>query len=179
MIWLESLSLQTCEAVAAALARLGRVLEARSDPRAGLATNSNFTVARFRADALADTPWSPDRSTSSTACAKPGSRKNERGLLRRTARIPDIGHSYTPVGTDAEPVRGNGKRTDKRSMAGFDRLEAQRGPALRYGWESAEVEPREAAYPVIHYICAPCRKDWLSVRLRALVSSSDAAQMRS
>ena len=55
LIWLESLPPQTCEAVAAALARLGRVLETRSDPRAELATNSNFTVARFRADALADT----------------------------------------------------------------------------------------------------------------------------
>jgi hypothetical protein len=60
LIWLESLPPQTCEAVAAALVRLGRVLEARSDPRAGLATNSNFTVARFRADALADLP---DRRT--------------------------------------------------------------------------------------------------------------------
>jgi hypothetical protein len=60
LIWLESLPPQTCEAVAAALARLGRVLEARSDPRAELATNSNFTVARFRADTLADLP---DRRT--------------------------------------------------------------------------------------------------------------------
>jgi hypothetical protein len=38
--------------VAAALARLGRVLRARSYARAGFATNSNFTAARFRADAL-------------------------------------------------------------------------------------------------------------------------------
>ena len=47
LIWFGSLPPQTCEALAAALARLGRVLEARSDPRAGLATNSNFTVTRF------------------------------------------------------------------------------------------------------------------------------------
>jgi hypothetical protein len=79
LIWLESLPPRTCEALAAALARLGRVLGARSDPRAGLATNLIFTVARFRAVTLADAPWSPDRSTSSTAYAKPGSRKNERG----------------------------------------------------------------------------------------------------
>jgi hypothetical protein len=56
LIGLESPPPQTREALAAALARLGRVLEARSDAWAGLATNSNFTVARFRADALADAP---------------------------------------------------------------------------------------------------------------------------
>ena len=50
-------------------------------------------VARFHVDALTDTPWSPDRSTWSTACAKPGSRKNQHGPFRRTAEIPDIGHA--------------------------------------------------------------------------------------
>ena len=50
----------------AALARLGRVL----------------------ADALANTPWSRDRSTSSTACAKLGCRKNQRGPLWVNGRTP-------------------------------------------------------------------------------------------
>jgi hypothetical protein len=62
---------------AAALARLGRVLEARSDVRAGIATNSNFA--------------GPEHFVA--AGAKPGSRKNERGPLKRTAGIPEIGHA--------------------------------------------------------------------------------------
>jgi hypothetical protein len=50
------------------------------------------------------------------------------------------------------------------------------GPSSAFGPYSA-YEPRKAAYPAIHYSCAPCRKDWLFVRLRALVSSSDAVRM--
>jgi len=37
--------------LAAALARLGRLPEARSEARAGLALNPAFTIARFRANA--------------------------------------------------------------------------------------------------------------------------------
>jgi hypothetical protein len=37
------------------------------------------------------------------------------------------------------------------------------------------MKRREAAYPVIHYNCTPCRKDWLFVRKQALVSVSDGA----
>ena len=42
--------------LAAALARLGRLAEARSEARAGLAINTTFTIARFRAGALSDEP---------------------------------------------------------------------------------------------------------------------------
>jgi TolB-like protein/Tfp pilus assembly protein PilF len=42
--------------LAAALARLGHFLEARSESQAGLAIVPNFTVARFRADPLMDYP---------------------------------------------------------------------------------------------------------------------------
>ena len=37
------------------------------------------------------------------------------------------------------------------------------------------MKRREAAYPVIHYNCTPCRKDWLFVRKEALVSLADGA----
>jgi tetratricopeptide (TPR) repeat protein len=42
--------------LAAALARLGRLAEARSEVRAGLAINPTFTIARFRAGVLSDDP---------------------------------------------------------------------------------------------------------------------------
>ena len=44
---------------------------------------------------LADTPWSPDRSTSSTACAKPESRPGRISMTRSGERagIPDSGHT--------------------------------------------------------------------------------------
>ena len=45
--WLESLPPQRCEAAAAALTRLGRVLK-RGLTLGRTPTNSNFTVARFR-----------------------------------------------------------------------------------------------------------------------------------
>jgi hypothetical protein len=31
-----------------------------------------------------------------------------------------LGDHFTPVETDEEPARENGRRTDKRAMAGFD-----------------------------------------------------------
>jgi tetratricopeptide (TPR) repeat protein len=43
-------------ALAAALASLGRPAEARSQAQAGLAINSTFTIARFRAGPLSDSP---------------------------------------------------------------------------------------------------------------------------
>jgi hypothetical protein len=42
--------------LSAALARLGRLVEARSEARAGLAINPAFTIYRFRADWLSDNP---------------------------------------------------------------------------------------------------------------------------
>jgi len=58
-----------------------------------------FNLARrpIWRDGLADAPWSPDRSTWSTACAKPESRKNEPDPLKRTAGIPDIAPFGLPV----------------------------------------------------------------------------------
>jgi tetratricopeptide (TPR) repeat protein len=42
--------------LSAALARLGRLAEARSEARAGLAIDPAFTISRFRAGALSDNP---------------------------------------------------------------------------------------------------------------------------
>jgi TolB-like protein/class 3 adenylate cyclase/Tfp pilus assembly protein PilF len=42
--------------LAAALARIGRLAEARSEARAGLAINPTFTIARFRTGVLSDDP---------------------------------------------------------------------------------------------------------------------------
>jgi tetratricopeptide (TPR) repeat protein len=42
--------------LAAALARLGRIHEARSEAQAGLAMNPTFTIARVRASAPSDDP---------------------------------------------------------------------------------------------------------------------------
>jgi hypothetical protein len=72
LTWLESLPPQTCEALAAALARLGRVLEARSDLGRDSQPIRISPSPNFRGNGLANTPWSTEWSTSSTACAKPG-----------------------------------------------------------------------------------------------------------
>jgi hypothetical protein len=46
--------------------------------------------------------------------------------------VLNIAIPYTPVGTDEEPARENGRRMDKRSMAGFDPARsATRTGALR------------------------------------------------
>jgi hypothetical protein len=42
--------------MAAGLARLERLLEARSEARAGLAINPTFSVSRYRADVSSDNP---------------------------------------------------------------------------------------------------------------------------
>jgi len=42
--------------LAAALARLGRLDEARSEAQAGLAINPTFTIARYRPGAVSDHP---------------------------------------------------------------------------------------------------------------------------
>jgi len=42
--------------LAAALARIGRLPEARSEVRVGLAINPTFTIARFRAGVFSDDP---------------------------------------------------------------------------------------------------------------------------
>jgi hypothetical protein len=80
---LRSMSLDPRESVGAPVLAVDAVVE--------------FLYARFGArnkmTALADTPWSPGRSTWSTACAKSGSRKTQHGPFRRTADIPDIGHA--------------------------------------------------------------------------------------
>jgi hypothetical protein len=87
------------------------------------------------------------------------------------------GDHFTPVETDEELAHGNGRRTDKRSMA---ELEAQPGSAR---WAVGAVPPMSQAQELIlsgHslQLRAPRRKHWLSVRKEALVSSSGAAQER-
>ena len=73
--------------LAAALARLGRLAEARSEAQAGLAINPTFTISRFRAArrAMTNGPLIAARNASSTACARPGSRRMT--AARRLAAI--------------------------------------------------------------------------------------------
>jgi hypothetical protein len=71
------------------LTRLGRVLGVRSDPRAGLATNSNFTVAQFSRQRVGRYSLVDGVEHFVDGLRKARSRKNERGPLRRMAGIPD------------------------------------------------------------------------------------------
>jgi hypothetical protein len=74
--------------MAAALARLGELPEARSEAQAGLRIVPNFTVARFRADPLMDYPalatiWlSRCEAGDAGACVRPAGAKHWRRATR-------------------------------------------------------------------------------------------------
>ena len=65
--------------LAAALARLGRLPEARSEARTGLALFPTFTISKFRASAWSDHPAvAAVGSATLTACARPACLRDDR-----------------------------------------------------------------------------------------------------
>jgi hypothetical protein len=59
----------------------------------GLATNSNFTVARFRANALADTPWVAGPEHFVEGLRKVRGVEERARPAQANGRNPDIGHA--------------------------------------------------------------------------------------
>ena len=84
--------------LAAALAQLGRLDEARSAVKAGLALNPSFSISRARAawTARSDDPtYLAELSPFSKASARPGCRRNERPVCRN---VLEGGGAPSPLG---------------------------------------------------------------------------------